>query len=367
METSKQNLSELDTKVSNLSKTTHSFMQETRSSIQNLEIQVGHLSSRIPKRPPNTLPSNTKVNPREECKALNMGKEAIPKEKDVAQDLKEKKAQEETGSTLVHARVMMKEPEVQHLQNVQEEAKDEQLSQFLAVFKKLQIILFAEVLEKKPPCMACLKSIFSEKKALRGDKTIVLTKECSALVQKKLPQKLSDLRSFLISCTIGTITFEKALCDLGSNINLMPLSVMKKLGIQKVHPTKISLEMATKSLKWAYRVGENVLVKVEDLYLLVDFVVFDTREEKDDSIIIGTPFLATGRALIEVERGELVLRMHEDHLLFKILKLQPLSDRGGTSMQSSVLKLSHSVESYTEPLHIEPKFGVGHSPPTIEG
>ncbi|XP_016167507.1 uncharacterized protein LOC107609953 [Arachis ipaensis] len=119
--------------------------------------------------------------------------------------------------------------------------------------------------------MACLKSVFSEKKALRGDETVVLTKKYSALVQKKLPQKSSDPRSFLIPCTIGTITFEKALCDLGSSINLMPLSVMKKLGIQEVQLTRISLEMVDKSLKRAYGVVENVLVKVEDLYLPADF------------------------------------------------------------------------------------------------
>ncbi|XP_015954689.1 uncharacterized protein LOC107479058 [Arachis duranensis] len=180
--------------------------------------------------------------------------------------------------------------------------------------------------------MACLKSIFSKKKALRGNETVVLTKECSTLVQKRLPQKFPNPESFLIPCSIGTITFEKALCDLRSGINLMPLSVMKKLGIQEVQPTRISLEVADKSLKRAFGVEENVLVKVEDLYLPANFVILDTREEKDDSILLGRPFLATGRALIDVERGELVLRMHEDHLLFKITKHQPLADKSGTSI-----------------------------------
>ncbi|XP_057746750.1 uncharacterized protein LOC130966019 [Arachis stenosperma] len=176
--------------------------------------------------------------------------EAVPKEEDVAEDLKGKKAQEEIGSVFVHTPIVIKESKVQHLQNVQEETKDEQLAQFLAVFKKLQInILFAEVLEKKPPYMACLKNVFSEKKALKRDETIMLTKECSALLQKKLPQKLLDPRSFLIPCTIGTITFEKALCNLRSSINLSPLSVMKKLGIQEAQPIRISLEMVDKILK----------------------------------------------------------------------------------------------------------------------
>ncbi|XP_052114220.1 uncharacterized protein LOC107478948 [Arachis duranensis] len=276
---------------------------------------------------------NTEVNPREECKSLTLGKEAVPKEEDVAEDLKEKKAQEEAGSAFVHTSIVIEESKVQHLQNVQEEIKDEQLAQFLAVFKKLQInILFAEVLEKKPPYMACLKSVFSEKKALRGDETVVLTKKCSALVQKKLPRKLLDPRSFLIPCTIGTITFEKSLCNLGSSINLSSLSVMKKLGIQEAQPIRISLEMVDKFLKRAYRVVENILVKVEDLYLPTNFVILDIGEENDDSIILGRPFLATGRALIDVERGELVMRLWEDHVLFKIPKPQSFSDKESTSM-----------------------------------
>ncbi|XP_057760218.1 uncharacterized protein LOC130980570 [Arachis stenosperma] len=151
-----------------------------------------------------------------------------------------------------------------------------------------------------------------------------------------LPQKMPDPGSFLNPCTIGTITFEKALCNLGSNINLIPLFVMRKLGIQEVHPSKIPLEMANKSLKWTYGLVENVLVKVEDLYLPVDFMILDTREDKNDSIILGRPFLATGNALIDVKRGELVLRLWKDHILFKIPNPHFLSSKGGTTVQHIV-------------------------------
>ncbi|XP_015960797.1 uncharacterized protein LOC107484774 [Arachis duranensis] len=215
METPQQCLSDLATVISNLSKTTHNFIQETRSSIRNLEIQVGQLSKKIPEGPFNTLPRNTEVNPREECKVLTMGKEAEPKEEHATEDLKQNKAQEETVSALMHAPMKMKEPEVQRSLNVQKKTEDEQIAQFLAIFKKLQNnISFSEVLEKKPSYMVCLKNVVSEKKALRGDKTAVLTKECSALMQKKLLQKIPDPRSFLIPCTIGTITFEKAYATL---------------------------------------------------------------------------------------------------------------------------------------------------------
>ncbi|XP_016206326.1 uncharacterized protein LOC107646672 [Arachis ipaensis] len=310
METPTQSLSDLDTIVSNFSKATHSFMAETRYFIRNLEIQVGQLSKRIPEIPSNTLPSNTEVNPKEECKALTMEATTESKEEPATEKLKEIAAQVETGSVPLHTPMKIEKSDKYPSPNAQEEPDDKQLAQFLAVLRKLQVnISFVKVLEKNPPSMACLKSIIADKKALRGDKTMVLTKECSTLVQKKLPQKLLDPGSFLIHYTIGTITFEKALCDLGSSINLMPLSVMRKLGIQEVQPTMISLEMADKSLKRAYSMVENIFIKVEDLYRPADFVILDTGINRDDFIILGRPFLATAKALIDVEKGEIILRL----------------------------------------------------------
>ncbi|KAL4371809.1 hypothetical protein AHAS_Ahas06G0202900 [Arachis hypogaea] len=127
-------------------------MAETRSFIRNLEIQIGQLSKRLPEEPSNTLPSNIEVNPKEEYKALTMGAEAEPKEKNVVEELKENKAQEEIGSVLTHAPMKIKEPEDKPSLDVPKVPEDEQLAQFLAVLKKLQVnISFAKVFEKKPP------------------------------------------------------------------------------------------------------------------------------------------------------------------------------------------------------------------------
>ncbi|XP_015970663.1 uncharacterized protein LOC107494148 [Arachis duranensis] len=195
---------------------------------------------------------------------------------------------------------------------------------------------------------------------------MVLTKKCNTLMQRKLPLKMPGPGSFLIPCTIGTITFEKTLCDLRSSINLMPLFVIRKLGIQEVLPTKISLEMEDKSLKRAYELLENVLVKLEDIYLPANFVILDTRKDRDNSIIFGRPFLATMKALIDVEKRELILRLWEDHILFKIPNPHSLLDKGGTIVQHLVFQSFLSAQSLTEPPDIKPKFGVGHSSSTTE-
>ena len=77
-----------------------------------------------------------------------------------------------------------------------------------------------------------LKEILGNKKKLEDYETIKLNEECSAIILNKLPPKLKDPRSFTIPCIIGNYHFEKVLCDLGASINLMPLSIMQKLGLE---------------------------------------------------------------------------------------------------------------------------------------
>ncbi|KAL4294212.1 hypothetical protein AHAS_Ahas18G0205500 [Arachis hypogaea] len=98
----------------------------------------------------------------------------------------------------------------------------------------------------------------------------------------------------------------------------MPLSIMERLKIFEVQAAKISLEMADKSLKKTYGLVEDVLVKVEDFYIPVDFIILDTGEDEDEAIILGRPFLATAKAVIDVERGEPILQLDEDYLVFKV-------------------------------------------------
>ncbi|XP_016165709.1 uncharacterized protein LOC107608428 [Arachis ipaensis] len=136
--------------------------------------------------------------------------------------------------------------------------------------------------------------------------------------------------------------------------------------IQEAQPTRIALEMADKSLRQAHGLVENVLVKVRELFLPTDFVILDMGEDANDSIILGRPFLATRRALIDIEIGELVLRLREDYLVFKVFRPSPISGTGSTCMQSSLLKPSPLVETHTVSPDINPKFGVRHSSPTKE-
>ncbi|XP_024031876.1 uncharacterized protein LOC112094637 [Morus notabilis] len=124
-----------------------------------------------------------------------------------------------------------------------------------------------------PNYVKFMQDVMAKKRRLEDYETVKLMEECSAILQRKLPQKLKDPGSFTISCTIGDSHIEKALCDLGASINLMPLSVFQKLGLGEVIPTTISLQMADRSITYPWGIIEDVLVKVDKFIFPVDFVV----------------------------------------------------------------------------------------------
>nr|GFA21945.1 reverse transcriptase domain-containing protein [Tanacetum cinerariifolium] len=151
------------------------------------------------------------------------------------------------------------------------------------------------------------------------DKLIELTKtplneNCSAVVLKKLPKKLGDLGRFLIPCDFTGLDNCLALADLGASINLMPLSIWKKLRLPTLNDTKMVLELADRTISKPTGVAENVFVKVGKFYFPADFVILDFVANPRVPIILGRPFLSTAHALIDVYEGEITLR-HDDQSL----------------------------------------------------
>ncbi|XP_073067285.1 uncharacterized protein [Primulina eburnea] len=106
----------------------------------------------------------------------------------------------------------------------------------------------------------------------------------------------------------------------GASINLMPYSCFEKLKIGEVKPTTISLQLADRSIKYPRGIVEDVLVKVDKFIFPVDFVVLDMEEDREIPLILGRPFLATGKALIDVQKGELVLRLNDESVVFNVFQ-----------------------------------------------
>ena len=102
------------------------------------------------------------------------------------------------------------------------------------MFKKLHInIPFADALEHMPNYAKFLKKMMAKKHKVEEFKMVSLIEVCSTIVQRKLPKKEKDPGSFTIPCTIGDTILTNVLCDLGASINLMPLSIFRKLGLQE--------------------------------------------------------------------------------------------------------------------------------------
>ncbi|XP_050901371.1 uncharacterized protein LOC127108054, partial [Lathyrus oleraceus] len=189
-----------------------------------------------------------------------------------------------------------------------------QFRKFVDLLKQLNVTIpFTEAITQMP-------SYDSE--------TVTLPAECSAIIQN-MPPKLKDPGSFSIPCHIGKFVIDKALCDLGAGISVMPLSICKKLEMGELRPTKMSVQLADRSIKYPVGILENVPVRIGQFYIPTDFTIMDIREDDMTPIILGRPFLATAGAIIDVKRGRLTFEVGEEKIEFilsQFLKAPAIED-----------------------------------------
>nr|GEV29781.1 hypothetical protein [Tanacetum cinerariifolium] len=143
------------------------------------------------------------------------------------------------------------------------------------------------------------KSIFSNKEKLFELENTPLTKNYSAVLLKKLPEKIKDPERFLMPCDFQGLESYMALADLGASINLIPLSVWKKLSLIDLTPTRMTLKLATRSFVYPAGIAEDVFVQVDKFTFLADFVVVDYDVDPRIPLILGRPFLRTARVLVD--------------------------------------------------------------------
>ncbi|XP_057719798.1 uncharacterized protein LOC130934226 [Arachis stenosperma] len=205
------------------------------------------------------------ANPRGECKAITLKSGKIVEETSPSQSDQEEEVakepeikKEEKTSTPSSPKQVLKSyvPQAPYPQRLRKDGKDSQFSSFLEIFKKLQI----------------------------------------------------------------NIPFVEALCDLGASINLMSLAMMRRMRIEEAKPARMTLQLADRTFKFPHGMVEDLLVKVEEFIFPADFVVLDMEEEANTLIILGRPFLATAGAIIDIQKGKLVLRLHEENMVFNVFK-----------------------------------------------
>ncbi|GKB86258.1 reverse transcriptase domain-containing protein, partial [Tanacetum coccineum] len=203
-------------------------------------------------------------------------------------------------------------------QEKQQEKDEVQIHKFWQMFKQLHInISLADALVLIPKYQKMLKSLISNKEKLLELANTPLNENCSAVILKKLPEKLGDPRKFLITCGFSELKC-KALADLGASINLMPLSVWKKLGLPELISTRMTLELANRTICTPVGIARDVFILVGRFTFLADFVIVDYESDPRVPLILGRPFLRTARALIDVHEEEMILRDGDERLILNL-------------------------------------------------
>ena len=131
--------------------------------------------------------------------------------------------------------------------------------------------------------------ILTKKRRLDDPKPL----EYNSISKNKLAKKEKDPGNFSIPCILGNHMVDKAFLDLGASVSLMPLAVCERLNLGELQPTKMSLQLADRSVKYPISILEDVPVRIDKLYFPTYFVVMDIKEDDDIPILLGRPFLST--------------------------------------------------------------------------
>ncbi|XP_059310180.1 uncharacterized protein LOC132061362 [Lycium ferocissimum] len=187
-------------------------------------------------------------------------------------------------------------------QRLVKKKKDAKFEKFYDQLKWLSLNFpFLDVVKEMPGFAKHLKDLLTKKKTVQHE-TMSLTHTVSSILSTTTVQKKGDPGAFTISCSIGYHGFARALCDDGTSINFMPLAIYKQSGLGMPRLTTMRLQMVDRSIKRQVGMVDDVLVWVDKFMLPTDFVILDCAVDQDIPIILGRPFLATGRALMDLKK-----------------------------------------------------------------
>nr|GFA23229.1 reverse transcriptase domain-containing protein [Tanacetum cinerariifolium] len=278
-----------------------------------------------------SLPSNTVANPKSELKAITTRSDERVEETFTDPDLAEYTIKVPPPSVkkykppsqreyFVHQRDPLHPniPYPSRMLNQKQEKDEVQIHKFWQIFKQLHInVTLVDALILMPKYHKMLKALLSNKEKLEELANTPLNKNCSAVILKKLPEKLRDPGKFLIPCGFSELKC-KALADLGASINLMPLSVWKKLGLPELISTRMTLKLANRAICTPAGIARDVFVPVGKFTFPADFVIIYYESDPRVLFILGRPFLWTARALIDVHGEEMILRDDDEILILNM-------------------------------------------------
>ncbi|GKE13121.1 hypothetical protein Tco_1416672 [Tanacetum coccineum] len=257
--------------------TTDAAIRNQGASIKTLEIQIGQMSKVLQERGFGSLPSSTETNPRDQVKSI---------------------------STTIEA----DSHSIRRIGSSQYAVSTGQNSKLL--YKSRQTTV---------PFPSRLDNHYCEEE--EGNYGPKFAEAYGAShINDTIPQKEKDPGSFTLPCFINNICFDNALVDLGASVNVMPLSTYLNLGLGELAHTRLTVELADRTVKYPKGIAENVLVEIGKFTFLIDFIILDMPEDIKVPLILGRPFLSTARAKIDVYKRKITLRVGEENIIFKSVK-----------------------------------------------
>nr|GEZ47327.1 reverse transcriptase domain-containing protein [Tanacetum cinerariifolium] len=209
-------------------------------------------------------------------------------------------------------------------------------------------ISFTDALIHTPKFASTIKSLLTNKEKLFELAITPLNEHCSAILLKKLPEKLGDPCKFLIPCDFPKMDECLALADLGASINLMPLSVWNKISLPELSPTCMTLKLADRSISRPVDVAEDVFEKVGKFDFLTDFIVVDFDADPLVPLILRISFLKIGRAFIDIYEGELTLRVGNKAVTFNLDQTSRYSANYDAELINRIDVIDVACEEYSQ-------------------
>ncbi|CAL8089611.1 unnamed protein product [Prunus armeniaca] len=328
--------------------TTNSTLQQHSAALTKMETQLGQIADALSQREPGKFPSQPVILQRnqEQAKAVitlrsgkvidnRVGNEVTNESDHVnagsTQEEHDKPNEDPSNATSsyeapnFHKAEKPYTPPIPFPGRLAKSKQEKSFKEIFDILSKVNVNLpLLDVIRNMPAYGKFFKELNTYKRKYGPNEKVMVSENVSAVLQRKLPPKLKDPGSFSINITIGDTLVEKAMLDLGASINLMPYSVYLQLGLGGLKATTISLQLADRSVKYPRGIVEDILVQVDKLILPADFVVLDMEEapihDRELPILLGRPFMATAKTIIDVQNGLLTMTVLGETVQFKVFE-----------------------------------------------
>nr|GEZ67127.1 reverse transcriptase domain-containing protein [Tanacetum cinerariifolium] len=226
---------------------------------------------------------------------------------------------------------------------------NEQIENFYEIFKEMSFeISFTDALIFMPKFASTLKALIINKEKLSEMARTMMNKHCSVVILNKLPRKLGDPRKFLIPCEFSGMDECLALADLDASINIMPLLVWEGLSLPELTPTCMTHELANLLVSKPIGIAKDVSFKVGVFHFPADFVVVDLEPDPRVPLMLGRCFLKTSRALIDVLKGVLTLRIGNEAITYNLDQTMRYSAKYNQMTANKIDVVESACEEYSQ-------------------